>query len=507
MRRFVASPPSPQRAVSSLDKPVQYVRGVGPARAKFLADLGVHTVGDLVSYFPFRFEEQGVPQPIDSLRLEEPATILCMVERVDFRGGGRFGPPAVHAEVMDSTGRARVTWFNVPYLRERLQRGQMLRLHGKVGVENDIARLTNPSIEWLDPNADPKTWNVQRLIPVYRATEKLTSAQIARIIGQELDLAVRHLPEPLPPAVLASRNLAGRSWAVRAMHRPTDLKELAPARRRLAYEELLLMQLAIALQRRWTGDRGRAPQLPTSEKIDARIRRRFPFALTAAQDRAIARIVADLGRTRPMTRLLQGDVGSGKTVVALYAALVTVANRRQCAILAPTEVLANQHFNSIEKYLAGSRVRRCLLTGKTPAARRRQDLRAIAAGEMDLIIGTQALLEQRVRFKSLGLVIVDEQHKFGVAQRAMLKGASRPGSTQADSRQFLMPHYLVMTATPIPRTLSMTVFGDLDVSTINELPPGRRPITTRLVTPAGERAAWLEVRRRIADGDQVYIVY
>jgi len=493
-----------------LDKPVQFVRGVGPFRAKLLAELGIETVADLISYFPFRFEEQGKPQPIDSLRLDEPATIIGVVERARSRGGGRFGKSTLHAEILDGTGRARVIWFNTPYLHERIQRGHMLRLHGKVGVDNDLARFTNPDVEWLDPDAEPASWNTIRLIPIYRGLEKLPSAQITRLIGSELDAALRHVKEPLPESIRSRRELRPRAWSIRTMHRPTDLAEVAPAKRRLAYEELLFMQLAIMLQRRWTTDRGRAPRLPTTEKIDLRIRRRFPFPLTPAQDRAVAQIAADLDRNRPMTRLLQGDVGSGKTVVALYAALVTVANRHQCAILAPTEVLANQHFTSIEKYLAGSRVRRCLLTGKTPPKQREQYLKAIVAGEMDLIVGTQAILEKRVRFASLALVIVDEQHKFGVAQRAMLKGAGGRAKTadwDPDSRSVMMPHYLVMTATPIPRTLSMTVFGDLDVSIIDALPPGRQPITTRLVPPSGEREAWLAVRRRIAEGDQAYIVY
>jgi len=505
VRRSAASRPESE---DPLARPVQYVRGVGPLRAKYLAELGIETANDLIWHFPFRYEEQGKPQPIDSLRLDEPATILCVVERVRFRGGG-FGKAAAHAEVMDSTGRARVIWFNMPYLRERLQRGQMLRLHGKVGVEGDIARLTNPAIEWLDPDADPQTWNTTRLIPVYPGTERMPSAQIARLIGQDLDRAAGGIDEPLPAEIRKRRELPERRWSVRTMHRPTELSEVAAARRRLAYEELLTMQLAITLQRRWTSERGRAVPLPTSEKIDQRIRRRFPFALTAAQDRAVAQIAADLARTRPMTRRLQGDVGSGKTVVALYAALVAVANRQQCAILAPTEVLAGQHYASIEKYLAGSRVRRCLLTGRTVRSQRERDLRAIAAGEMDLIVGTQALLEKRIRFASLALVVVDEQHKFGVSQRAAIKGSSKRGEASGgvDSRRYLMPHYLVMTATPIPRTLSMTVFGDLDVSIIDALPPGRQPIVTRLIGPAEERSAWLEVRRRIAAGEQVYVVY
>jgi len=514
------SPPVPGRSRlpgrrspdNVLDRPVQFIRGVGPHRAKLLAGLGIETVHDLIHYYPFRYEFQDKPRPIDSLVLDEPATIIGVVQRVRYRPIRKRGiHSALHVDLMDSTGRARIVWFNTPYLRDRVQPGQILRLHGKVGVDGDLAQLVNPSIEWLDEQADPASWNTARMVPVYRACEHLSSSQIARWVREVLDDALKQVEEPLPDGVRCDRGLMPRREALLAMHRPTDLVQVESARKRLAYEELFLMQLAIALQRRWTAYHARAPQLVVTPKIDERIRRRFPFPLTDAQNRAVEQIVVDMQRSRPMTRLLQGDVGSGKTVVALYAALVAVANRRQCAIMAPTSVLADQHFRSIEKYLAGSRVRRCLITGKTPKTHRRQWLKAIAEGRMDLVVGTQALLEEEVRFASLGLVVVDEQHKFGVAQRATIKGAvRRRGAGHAcpgGSRTPEIPHYLVMTATPIPRTLSMTVFGDLDVSVIDRLPPGRQPIHTCLVAPEQEQAAWQQVRRRIAEGDQVYIVY
>ncbi len=484
--------------------------GVGPYRARLLGELGIQTVGDLIQHFPFRYEDQGLPQRIDTLRLDEPATIIGVVDQVRWQAGfGRQVKSALRATISDGTGRARITWFNAPHMQSRLQRGQMLRLYGKVGVDNDLAHLANPRVEWLDPKADPAAWHFGRLVPVYRATADLTSAHIARMVEQVLDEAVAAIEEPLPAALCRQRELVPRAEAMRTLHRPTEMAQIEPARRRLAYEELLLMQLAISLQRRWSAARARAPRLPLTERVDGRIRLRFPFSLTRAQDRAVKQIVADLARPRPMARLLQGDVGSGKTVVALYAALVTVANRHQCAILAPTEVLATQHYASIEKYLAGSRVRRGLLTGRTTRAERQRLLAATAAGEMDLLVGTQALLERTVRFASLGLVVVDEQHKFGVAQRATLKGIglTADNGAETDSRTSLEPHYLVMTATPIPRTLSMTVFGDLDASVIDELPPGRQPVLTRLVDPRSEGQAWLAVRRRIAEGEQAYIVY
>ena len=484
---------------------MQFVSGVGPYRARLLGELGVQTVGDLIQHFPFRYEDQGPPQRIDTLRLDEPATIIGVVDQVRWQGGfGRQVKSTLRATISDGTGRARITWFNAPHMRQRLERGQVVRLYGKIGVENDLAHMANPRIEWLDPKADPASWHFGRLVPVYRATANLTSAQIARIVDHVLDEAVTAIEEPLPAELCRQRGLPPRAEAIRMLHRPTSLEETEPARRRLAYEELLLMQLAISLQRRWSAARARAPELPLTEKIDQRIRLRFPFSLTAAQNRVIRQIVADLARSRPMARLLQGDVGSGKTVVALYAALVTVANRHQCAILAPTEVLAAQHFAGIERYLVGSRVNRCLLTGQTPKARRDRLLADIAGGSMHLVVGTQALLESKVRFHSLGLLVVDEQHKFGLAQRAALRASRRRGP---QPQQVVIPHYLVMTATPIPRTLSMTVFGDLDVSIIDELPPGRRPVETRIVRPAEEGRAWAEARRRVAAGQQVYVVY
>ena len=489
---------------------MQFVKGVGPYRAKLLAGLGIETVGDLIEYFPFRYEEQDRPQPIDTLVLDEPATVIGVVESV--RSKGRSGKTTINAQVSDGTGTVRLTWFNASYLRDRLERGQLLRLFGQVGEYEDLAQLTNPRVEWLDPDADPASWDHARMVPVYGATADLASHRIARLVDTALNDALRAVGEPLPASICRQRQFPKRTDAIRQMHHPTSREELSPARQRLAYEELFMMQLAISLQRRWTATHAQAPALPTSPKIDERIRRRFPFTLTGAQDRVISEITADLACDKPMTRLLQGDVGSGKTVVALYAALVAVAARTQCAILAPTAVLAAQHHAGIDRHLTGSRVHRCLLTGKTTKAQRDKALRSIADGTMNLVVGTQALLEQKVRFANLGLVIVDEQHKFGVSQRATLRGkpkasanSDRDGRTRATVAS--VPHYLVMTATPIPRTLSMTVFGDLDVSIIDELPPGRQPIATRVVRPKAEREAWLEVRRRVAEGDQVYVVY
>ncbi len=463
--------------------------------------MGLVTVGDLVEHFPFRHEVEPPPQAIDTLVLDEPATVIAEVQSV--RLSGPMRRLGVRAMLRDATGRMSAVWFNAPHMADRLRPGGRVRLFGKVTEHNQLAEMVNPRVQWLDGDG-PGPPSAARLIAVYPATGQLPSRQIAAIVQAALREADAAIVETLPPELLARRGLLGRREAVLCMHHPPSLEAVPEARRRLAYEELLLMQLAIALGRRWTATHARAPILAGSPRIDERIRRRFPFRLTDAQNRVIAEIAADLARERPMTRLLQGDVGSGKTVVALYAALLAVANRRQCAILAPTEVLAAQHFNGINRYLEGSRVRRCLLGGRGPRTGRARLLESIADEAMDLVVGTQALLEEKVRFGALGLVIVDEQHKFGVAQRATLR--SKPKAS-ADSPARFVPHYLVMTATPIPRTLSMTVFGDLDVSVIDELPPGRSRVATALVRPPDEARAWLEVRRRIARGEQAYIVY
>jgi ATP-dependent DNA helicase RecG len=476
---------------------------VGPQRAKLLAKVGIEAVGDLIEYFPFRHEHQGRPQSIDSLTLDAHATVIGVVDSVR-ANPARRGAPNLNLRLSDGTGTVRVAWFNAPYLRDRFRRGQVLRVYGQVGEFEGLGQFVNPTVEVLDPQANPKTWDFERVVPIYRAVASLSTNHITRIVDNALQEAITSIVEPLPDVLRKRRGLLGRPEAVRLMHHPDNPRQAVEARRRLAYDELFTMQLAISLQRRWTATRAKAPKLPVTPEIDYRIRRRFPFALTAAQNKVIAEIAADLSHDKPMTRLLQGDVGSGKTVVALYAALTAIACKKQCAILAPTEVLAAQHFSGIERYLAGSRVERCLLTGKTPKSHRDNMLKAIATGDVNLVVGTQALLETAVKFADIGLVVVDEQHKFGVSQRATMRGKETVGRQARDA---LVPHYLVMTATPIPRTLSMTVFGDLDVSIIDALPPGRQPIFTRIIRPQEEAEAWRAVRGRIAQGDQAYIVY
>ncbi len=483
-------------ATLRLDSPVQYVKGVGPRRAEQLAALGIHTAGDLIEHYPFRHEHQRPPKPIGSLELGEMATIVAEV--VSVRATGGYQRPTISATVQDGTGKCTVRWFNAGWLRAQLQAGQTVRLYGKVNEYRGLAQLTNPKLDTVNEDRAADLTESERFLAVYPATAELRASQVARIVQTALREVSAQVEEFFDADFRRERGLGLRRTAIERMHEPTRPEDVAVARKRLAYDELFLMQLGIALKRQHARSTTRAAAMQTSEEMDRRIRRRFPFELTAAQNRAVEQIASDLRAAVVMNRLLQGDVGSGKTVVALYAALVAVANRHQAAILAPTEILAEQHFRNIEKYLADSRVRRALLVGGMPRARRDQICEQTAAGQLDLIVGTHALLEQTVRFRSLGLVIIDEQHKFGVRQRAAIRGKSPQGRS---------PHYLVMTATPIPRTLAMTVFGDLDVSIIESLPPGRQPVQTQVVRPEDVPRAWEFVRSRLARGEQAFVVY
>ena len=494
----------------ALDSDVQFVRGVGPVRAKTFARLGVRTVADLIEWFPIRHELRPKSRAIGSLELDAVATIVGEIKSV--RRSGAAGRGAITAEVVDGTGRCRVRWFNSSYLSDQLHQGRVVRLTGKVETYRDIASLTNPKVTLFDPDEDPFREDHDRYEPVYSGTAELPSRQIARIIGHVLEDAVAQVDDFVPDAPRAKRALPPRATAILRYHRPTTPDDVAIARRRLAYEELLLCQLAVRISRRVHREGPKATPIKCTPAVDRRIRDRMPFKLTDGQDRAIAEIVRDMARSTPMNRMLQADVGAGKTAVAVYASLTAIANKRQVALLAPTEVLVRQHHEKIAAYLSGSRVRVGLLTGSTRRGERSALLRELADGKVDFLIGTHALLEKSVRFADLGLVIIDEQHKFGVAQRAALraKGAgSRRAEQGSTARRVLnsAPHTLVLTATPIPRTLAMTVFGELDVTTIDGVLPGRQPVQTRLVPEEQADKAWEFVRGQLDRGEQVYIVY
>jgi len=479
----------PQSNVS-LSTPVQYLKGVGPARAKVFARLGVTTVGDLLEYYPRDWVFVPSPTKINRIKAGRNVTLVGLVESVDFQNYRR--PPIFEAVLSDQTGICRVVWFHGGYLRRQLKPGQVIIVSGKVSSYKHQLQLTNPRFLVAEQEStDPDEFFRGG---VYPACAKLSSRQIKRIIRPVLDHLDKLVDEYYDEDFLAKAQLIGREEAIRAIHLPANEQELAQAKRRLKYDELFLMQLGLALRRYKVQHFARAVSMKWNETIDRRIRRRFPFLLTEDQNAAIDDIVADMSKSEPMNRLLQGDVGSGKTVVALYAALLAVANKSQVAIMAPTEILAEQHFISIQRYLRNSKVRHILITGGLTGKKRKELLRQIGAGQTDIVVGTVALLQEDVQFANLGLVIVDEQHKFGVHQRGQL-------------RKGLCPHYLVMTATPIPRTLAMTAFGDLDVSVIKHSPPGRGTVITRWVDRKDQHKAYEFIRERLKAKKQAYFVY
>jgi ATP-dependent DNA helicase RecG len=355
-----------------------------------------------------------------------------------------------------------------------------------------IPQMVNPKWEVVD--AQTKAIEDSRFRAVYPASSKISSETIERIVAANLDQAVTGIGEWFSADLLRRRKLMGRAEAYRTIHQPADRTQAIAARRRLVYDELMVMQLGLAASHRLNMAKISAPILRTDKTLDRRIRARFPFELTAGQQNAVWQIITDLRSGRPMKRLLQGDVGSGKTVVALYAMLVAVANKMQAALLAPTEVLAEQHFLTMRTLLAGSSVKIDLVTSRTRRQNRGAAEGRIAGGETHLAIGTQALLQEGIEFANLGVVIVDEQHRLGVRQRAAL------------SNKGVSPHYLVMTATPIPRTLALSYFADFDVSAIEELPPGRKPIRTRCLRPGQAAEAWQFVCQQARAGRQSYIV-
>jgi ATP-dependent DNA helicase RecG len=470
--------------------PVQYLKGVGPVRAKVFAQLGVNTVADLLEYFPRDYNFLFEPVKIRRLKAGQSATIIGLIQSIDFN---RFSKGEIfEAMVSDETGLCKIAWFHGGYLRDKLQVGQTIMATGKVTRYKYQLQMTNPKYMVVEEEGpDPFDYFSGG---VYPGTARLSSRQIKQIIQPLLQQVPQLIDEFYDDNFRRQAQLISRADAFKWIHMPPDEEHLAKAKRRLKYDELFLMQLGLALRRFRALHFSQAVPLRLTEKIDHRIRKRFPFLLTEDQDKVIAEITADMARAEPMNRLLQGDVGSGKTVVALYAALLAVANKQQVAIMAPTEILASQHFISMERYLKNSDVRRELVTGGLTGTKRKQLLKRIKNRQVDIVIGTVALLQKDIEFESLGLVVIDEQHKFGVHQRAQL-------------RKQTAPHYLVMTATPIPRTLAMTAFGDLDVSVIKHCPPGRGEVITRWVEKKDRQKAYDFIRQKLAIKRQAYFVY
>jgi ATP-dependent DNA helicase RecG len=491
---------------------IQYVKGVGPKKAQLLGRLGISTVRDVLYYFPFRYEDRSNLAKIMDITPGASRTVMGRVvgsELRDLRQGGRklfraagyrrSGLRLFELSLSDGSGMLRVKWFNQPYLKKLFSEGVEVVLHGTVkqstwgppGLEMD-----NPEFEVLGTGADA-TVHTARIAPIYRTTEGFSVRQLRTLIYDVLDRFLDGVPDPIPADILAKYGFPGLRDAVMSVHFPpqgADPEALnrwgTPAQQRLSFDELFMVEAGFALVR---SGQTRQPgiQFAPAGKLLEKMLESLPFDLTNAQLKAVEDVLKDMKSPWPMNRLLQGDVGSGKTVVALAALISAVECGYQGALMAPTEILAEQHYINIHKLVEDLGVRICLLTGSTKQCTE-EDL---AGGGVDVVVGTHALIQENVRFRKLGLVVIDEQHRFGVMQRAHLR------------KKGLSPDVLIMTATPIPRTLALTLYGDLDYSVMDELPPGRTPVETRLFLADQKHAIYESLEEEVASGGQAYIVY
>ena len=538
-----------------LSTSVQYVKGIGPRLAEVLAAKGIHTVADLLHYLPFRYEDRLNPRGIAELRAGEIATVIAEV-----RTSGLFSTrrmPIFQMTAGQGRSRIKCLWFNGSYLRDRFKPGQMVALYGKVEADrNGELQITQPQFEILADSAEDRSTDaaeqkatgsleVGRIVPIYESAGqgRLTARWFRRIIRTALENMPPELPDAIPAVVRSRMSLLSPHEALWKVHWPDEGESFAklqaartPAHLRLIFEELFFVELGLEFKRRqMKAQTGIAFRL--DDRARAAIKKILPFHPTSAQKRVLKEIASDMEKPFPMRRLLQGDVGSGKTIVAFEAALIAIENGYQVALMAPTEILAQQHYFSARRILESAGYRVVLLTGSLEQDRKREIRRHIAQGNAHLIIGTHALLEQTVEFAKIGLVIVDEQHRFGVMQRLKLMkktneevgghegpGEALPGAggtaagnggMQTRSRPVgsnpsaagAEPDVLVMTATPIPRTLALTLYGDLDLSVLDELPPGRTAIVTRRVSDERSPEVWDFVRKQVAAGHQAYVVY
>jgi ATP-dependent DNA helicase RecG len=492
----------------TLASDVKYVKGVGPARAELLATRGIRTVEDLLYYAPFRYEDRTRLTPIRDLVPGQTTTVLAEVLASGLTRTRKKGTYLYDLACRDATGMLRCLWFNAPYLERKkvFRPGQRVFFYGKVeqdqyGTGN--LQMVQPQFEILPDSEDEsgESLEVGRVVPIYEGIGPLSARMLRRLVAAALSAVDAGLPDPLPPSVRAKNRLLERGPALRQTHFPepnVSLEQLAnfrtPAQVRLIFEEFFSVSAGLALKRR-KAKLAPGVEFKVNEKVRAAIKRILPFHPTAAQKRVLKEIAEDMCSPRPMNRLLQGDVGSGKTIVAVEAAILALENGYQVAFMAPTEILATQHYFYIKNRLAPLGYPMDLLISARKASEKLELKRRIAAGSVQLVVGTHALIEEDVEFGKLGLVIIDEQHRFGVMQRLRLIRKGPP------------PDVLVMTATPIPRTLALTVYGDLDCSVLDELPPNRTPIETRLVEERDRGRAFEFMRAQVKAGRQAYVVY
>ena len=513
--RVAAAPRAPKSTIpegpAALELPIRQAGlRLGATTFDRLEKLGIRTIADALCHYPYRHHDFSHSVPVSQLRVGVEQTVRGTLDKVQEARMGRGGRMrSTEAWLSDETGaRVRLIWFNQPFLARNLHSGMELAVSGTVGVYGGRPTFSNPEFERLSDDGSGGT-HTGRMVPMYHLTEGLPQRRLRETLATLVERFADRLADPLPPAVRARRGLLGTIEATKQAHYPDSPEELEQARRRLAFDELLAIQVGVVSRKRAWQEAGDATQIEGRATAEAFLAT-LPYTLTGAQQRVLANILDDMHRSIPMARLVEGDVGSGKTVVALAAMLGAVAAGTQAVMMAPTEVLAEQHFRTICMLLSGEPappltgmvplgfldhpLRVVLLTGATRAKERRAALEAIEHGAADIVVGTHALIQQGVVFDRLGLAVVDEQHRFGVMQRSALR--DKGGA----------PHLLVMTATPIPRTLALTLYGDLDLSVIDELPPGRTPIETHWLPPERRAEAFAHVRREIDAGRQCFVI-
>ena len=472
--------------MARLTDPVTILKGVGPAKAKQFANLNIVTLGDLICHFPRGYEDRTQLKTIEKLEVDVPACFRAMVMNTPRTNHIRKGLDITKVQVADHTGRLNLTFFNNRFVSEQLQYGKEFIFYGAVSGDFIGYNMTNPVFESLE--SAPVT--TRRVLPIYPLTAGLTNAAMLRAVRQALEICDPPA-EVLPEPVRAKYGILGAERAYQAIHEPQSMAEAEMAKKRLIFEEFFVFSAGLSLMRASRAGKKTEPY----ENLDlAQFHAALPFTLTGAQQRAVDDIAGDLRAGVPMNRLVQGDVGSGKTMVAAAAAYLAVKNGRQAALMAPTEILAEQHYASMAKLFAPMGLRVGLLTGSMTVKQKREVREALEAGTIDLAVGTHALLSDATKFSDLGLVITDEQHRFGVGQRAKLSEKGKD------------PHLLVMSATPIPRTLALLMYGDLEVSILDELPPGREAVDTFLVGESYRPRINAFIRKQVAEGHQCFVV-
>ena len=472
--------------MAKLTDPITILKGIGPTKAKQFANLNIFTLGDLICHFPRGYEDRTKLLPIEKLEPEKAACFKAMVMNTPRTAHIRKGLDLTKVQVADTTGRLNLTFFNNKYVSEQLQYGREYIFYGAVSGDFIGYSMTNPVFESLD--SQPVT--TRRVLPIYPLTAGLSNAAMLKAVRQALAICDTP-PEIIPAEVRSAYGILSADRAYTAIHEPASMAEAEMAKKRLIFEEFFVFSAGLSLMRASRAEK----KTEAYQNLNLKpFLSSLPFILTGAQQRAIDEIVDDFGSGAPMNRLVQGDVGSGKTMIAAAAAYLTVNNGRQAALMAPTEILAEQHYQSLGRLFAPMGIRTVLLTGSLTPKEKRLVRESIAAGEADLIIGTHALLSDTTTFHDLGLVVADEQHRFGVAQRSKLSSKGND------------PHLLVMSATPIPRTLALLMYGDLDVSIINELPPGREAVDTFLVGESYRARINAFIRKQVAEGHQCFVV-